>query len=395
MPPFPETDLSAFERHFGARPTLAVVAPGRVNLIGEHTDYHDGRVLPAAIERTVRVVARPRRDSRVELYSASFAALHRFDLSEPMPKDPPGWSRRAEGIVREVLAQLRCATGFQAFLDADLPLGGGLSSSAASMAALGTAAAHACGRSLEPLAFARTLQKAEHTFAGVRCGIMDQLAVLLGRQDRALLLDCRSLTTRQVALPPAWALVVLDTGVKHDLATSEYNRRQEECASGLAALRQHRPAIRALRDATPSDLEAVSHRLDPIALRRCRHVVAEDARVLEAVAALERADARALGSLFEASHQSLRDDYEVSCRELDAMVDAAQGAPGSLAARMTGGGFGGSTVNLVERAKAEAFAEAALAAYHRTTRRQGRAIITRAADGVRAFPLSQTVPGAA
>ncbi|HEY3449436.1 MAG TPA: galactokinase [Myxococcales bacterium] len=387
MPPVPDADLRSFEQRFGGGARLAVVAPGRVNLIGEHTDYHDGLVLPAAIERAVRVLARPRPDAIVELYSASFGTLHRFDLSQPMPADLPGWARRAEGIVREVLASADQAVGFQAFVDADLPLGGGLSSSAASMAALGTVAARANGRSLEPLAFARTLQQAEHTFAGVRCGIMDQLAVLLGKRDHALLLDCRSLETRHVALPPDWALVVLDTGVKHDLATSEYNRRQEECASGLSALRRHRPSIRALRDATEADLDAVAGELGPVAQRRCRHVVAEDARVLQAVEALARADAPALRSLFEASHQSLRDGYEVSCPELDAMVEAARGAPGCLAARMTGGGFGGSTVNLVERPRAAAFADAALAAYRRATGRDGRAIVTRAADGVRAFDL--------
>lgn len=386
MPPVPDADLRCFEQRFGAGPRLAVVAPGRVNLIGEHTDYHEGLVLPAAIERTVRVVARPRPDSVVELFSATFGQLHRFDLSQPMPGDLPGWARRAEGIVREVLGAGK-VSGFQAVVAADLPLGGGLSSSAASMAALGTAAARANGRALEPLAFARALQEAEHTFAGVRCGIMDPLAVLLGKRDHALLLDCRSLATRQVPLPPAWALVVLDTAVKHDLATSEYNRRQEECAEGLAVLRRHRPEIRTLRDATARDLEAVRGALSPVALRRCRHVVAEDARVLEAVEALGRADPEALRSLFAASHQSLHDDYEVSCPELDAMVQAAQRAPGFVAARMTGGGFGGSTVNLVDRARADAFAESALSAYRRATGGDGKAIVTAAADGARAFDL--------
>jgi galactokinase len=377
-----DCDIQAFEARFGkGGRRISVEAPGRVNLIGEHTDYHDGFVLPAAIDRKVRALGRARDDDRVVVHSATFNTEHTFRLAEPMQAQD-GWARRSEGIARRVLQVFKQPRGFEAWLDADLPVGGGLSSSAASMAALGTLAAKANELTPEPLAFARMLQKAEHDFAGVNCGIMDQLAVLLGWRGHALLLDCRSLESHHVALPERWALVVLDTGVKHDLASSEYNKRQEECAAVLEKLRAHRAAIRSLRDATTDDLEAVAAKCDPVGVRRCRHVLAENGRVHAAVEALGLADGKALGTLFAASHDSLRDDYQVSCKELDAMVEAARGAPGCVAARMTGGGFGGSTVNLVEREQTAAFTAAVLEGYQRRTGREGKALITGAADGV-------------
>ena len=361
-----------------------VIAPGRVNLVGEHTDTHDGLVLPAAIERYVAASGRRRDDDVVVVRSRTFSDEHRFELGAPMGS-PPGWARRAEGIVRRVLGTAR--TGLEALVDSDLPVGGGLSSSAASMAALGELAARLNGVTLERVAFARTLRQAEHDFAGVRCGLMDPLAILLGKRQHALLIDCRTISTELVALPEQWALVVLDTGVKHELANSAYNERLRECASVLEAVAQRHPGVRALRDVTPDVLEETRARVDATGLRRCRHVLTENARVVAASAALANADGPALSSLFAASHASLRDDYEVSCRELDAMVDAARTAPGCVAARMTGGGFGGSTVNLVDRHEVEAFVSAALERYLAATGRTGHAIVTAAADGLRSEEL--------
>ncbi|MGI5860933.1 MAG: galactokinase [Myxococcales bacterium] len=383
-----ETDRKAFERQFGSKGSVSfVAAPGRVNLIGEHTDYHDGFVLPAAIDRHVRVLGRARADATVRIYSETFQNTYELSLAGPMAPDSKGWARRAEGIIRTVLEGVEQPRGLDIWIDADLPVGGGLSSSAASMAAFGMLAARINGIELDRLAFARVLQQAEHRFAGVRCGIMDQLAVLLGKRDHALLLDCRSLETRHVALLAAWSLVVMDTGVRHDLATSEYNKRQIECADALRVIAKARPEAQTLRDVGAADIDAVASRIHPVGLRRCRHVIAENERVHRAVAALESADARAIGELFAASHRSLRDDYEVSCPELDALVEAAWSAPGCIGARMTGGGFGGSTVNLVLAEKTEAFVEAVREAYQRTMGRDAKAIVTTAAEGAIAGEL--------
>jgi galactokinase len=345
-------------------------------------DYHQGFVLPAAISQGVLVLGRPRRDSQVRLHSLTFQAGHGFDLTAPMGP-VSGWARRAEGILRSVLEGAGGGHGLDLLADADLPVGGGLSSSAASMAALGALAADLAGLTLEPRSFARTLQAAEHRFAGVNCGLMDQLAVLQGRQDHALLIDCRSLDLRPVPLPPAWSLVVLDSGVRHDLASSEYNRRQQECAAVLALIQARRPQVSSLRDAGPEDLDAVSGQADPTGLRRCRHVLAENQRVLQCLDALAAAEAPTVGRLFAASHTSLRDDYQVSCPELDALAEAAWQAPGCVAARMTGGGFGGSTVNLVQQGQEQDFVQTVTREYRRQTGREARALVTRAAQGLR------------
>jgi galactokinase len=357
------------------RRRVRVAAPGRVNLIGEHVDYHEGLVLPAAIDRFVVAEAVAREDDRVEIQSLALNAHHAFSLAQPFAGS--GWAARVEGIVRDVLANVSAPRGLELTLGGDLPPGSGLSSSAASMVAAGLSAARLNGVEPEPLELARTVQQAEHRYAGVHCGIMDPLAVLLGREGCALRIDCRTLQVEPVPLPKAWALVVLDTHVRHELASSEYNRRQQECAAALAEL-----GARSLRDVSASQLGRV---MDPLALKRCRHVVAELLRVDATVEALRREDRAAIGALFAASHASLRDDYEVSCRELDAMVEAARGASGFIAGRMTGGGFGGATVNFVERDAADRFISQALARYRAATGRDGSGLTVSA--GVGAQPV--------
>jgi len=380
-------DAAEFKSIYGESGKITwVAAPGRVNLIGEHTDYHEGFVLPAAIDRHVRILGRPRNDRIVRIFSATFKGSYKFSFDSPM-SDVKGWARRAEGIIRTVLEDVTDKHGIDIWMDADLSVGGGLSSSAASMAVLGTLAASLHGRKLENIAFAKTLQAAEHSFAGLKCGIMDQLAILLGKANCALLLDCRSLETRHVKLPSEWALVIMDTNVKHDLASSEYNKRQIECGAVLNAMRKRRAEIRSLRDVSFAELEAVRGECDPVGIKRCLHVLAENERVHKTVKALESADAGTIGELFAASHNSLRDDYSVSCRELDAMVEAAADAPGCIGSRMTGGGFGGSTVNLVHKDKAQAFAEHVSTKYLKATGVEGKAIIAVTSDGVVAGEL--------
>ncbi|MDX9722419.1 MAG: galactokinase [Myxococcota bacterium] len=355
---------SLFRHHFQAAAAFEGFAPGRVNLIGEHTDYHEGLVMPGAIARGIQMLGRGREDGVFRIRSTAFEEAHVFRLEEGM-SESAGWGRRAEGIVRlladELAGPLR---GMDLLLDADLPLGGGLSSSAASMAAIALALGQVNGLSFERRALARSMQQAEHRFAGVKCGLMDQLAVLLGQPNCALKLDCRTLEIEPVAMPEAWAVLVLDTSVRHDLASSQYNQRQLECARALTKMQNYRPEIKTLRDATWGDLERLQGSLDALAFARARHVIAENERVEQAAQAIKQRDARRVGELFAASHLSLRDDYAVSCEALDTLAEAAWAAPGCIGARMTGGGFGGCTVNLVEEAQVAAFLEQVQHRFH-------------------------------
>ena len=376
-----QRNLAQFEAHFGHSTEWSwAVAPGRVNLIGEHTDYHGGLVLPAAIDRHIRVLGRTRADQTVRVYSATFDSEHAFSLGAAMAARD-GWGRRAEGIVRTVLEPVEDTKGMDLWMTGDLPIGAGLSSSAASMAALGMLTAELHCIVLEPITFAKVLQDAEHRFAGLRCGIMDQLAVLLGERDRALLIDCRSLETSKIELPSAWSIVIADSGVHHELASSGYNQRRDESTEALRVLQKDRRSIRSLRDVCMADLEAASAELTSVGYRRCRHVIGENERVRSFAQALESADPTAAGELLAASHESLRDDYEVSCPEVDQLVADALGGPGCIGARMTGGGFGGSTVNLVERERGADFEAYLSAAYEKRTGQPCRIIVTSAADG--------------
>ncbi|GAB4293894.1 MAG: galactokinase [Myxococcota bacterium] len=380
-------DAERFKKQFGEAEELRwSAAPGRVNLIGEHTDYHEGFVLPVAINRYVRVVGRKRPDSSVNIYSATFKDTHSFSIKKPMGA-VSGWARRAEGIIRTALQNTKSPVGMDIYVDGDLPLGAGLSSSAASMAAFGRLAGDFNSVKLQTIPFALMLQETEHRFAGLNCGIMDQLAILLGKKGCALVLDCRSLNAKHIRLPKNWVIVILDTGVKHDLASSEYNKRQDECAAAVAGLKAKNPVIKSLRDVTEDELKKLKG-VNPMNLRRCRHVLSENERVRDAVSAILNGDERAVRELFLASHESLRNDYQVSCKELDAMVESALKAPGCIAARMTGGGFGGSTVNFVHRERAKRFANIALKEYRKRTGREGAAIIASSSDGLKSGTLT-------
>jgi len=380
-----EFSRDRFEDIFG-KGTLPVSTkvPGRVNLIGEHMDYNDGLVLPVAVNRYVHVTGRTRPDRRITIYSEAFEEQHRFTTDHEMNLSLSGWKRFAEGVIRTVLKSADERAGMDLLVENDLPVGGGLSSSAAFAAGLGTAAARLNGIELKPLEFARTLQKAEHEYAGVECGIMDQLVILLARIGSALLIDCRSLQIDHIPIPSDWTLVIMDTGVRHDLAFSEYSERRRQCAKITELYRRSEKKFTSLRDVSPHDLD----RLDKITsgtdvlLRRCRHVVTENLRVTEAAHALQASDEKRIDCLFRESHRSLRDDFEVTSAELDIMVETAWHAPGCIAARMTGGGFGGCTVNFVKRDMTEEFIDATLSGYRRKTGRNGTALKVTSIDGI-------------
>ena len=328
---------------------IVVRAPGRVNLIGEHTDYNDGFVLPAAIDLEIRISFEPTLDREVELRQAANGAIEMFDLADIGP--PRGtWLDYPAGVANELLRVDVTVAGLRGRIDSSLPVSAGLSSSAALELASAWALMAAANpeQSIDRLDLAQLCQRAENDYVGVSCGLMDQFAVSCGVAGHALLLDCRSLEHRAVPIPADIAMVIVDSGVARRLVASEYNTRRDECERGVAVLAASGAPVASLRDASLEMLDRARSELGEVVYRRCRHVVEENARVLAAVDALEAGDRSMLGELFAASHASLRDLYEVSAPELDCAVDIAQRTPGVIAARMTGAGFGGCTVNLVE-----------------------------------------------
>lgn len=343
-------------------------APGRVNLIGEHTDYNDGFVLPAAIDREVLMAVAPREGRTVTLHSLDFAnEVSTFSLDDITHDDAHPWSNYLRGVCVVLEAAGYPLHGAEIVFGGDVPIGSGLSSSAALEVATATAMLALAGHTVPGEEIARLCQRAENEFVGTRCGIMDMFISALGQAGHALLIDCRSLASRAIPIPPGAKLVIGDTGVRRKLVSSEYNTRREQCEAGVALLQPVLPGITALRDVTPEQLETHKHLLPADVYQRCRHVVTEDARVLDAVAAMEQGDLVRLGQLLNASHDSLRDDYEVSCPELNAMVDIARAQPGVYGARMTGAGFGGCTVSLVAEHDADAFVAAVASAYQAAT----------------------------
>jgi galactokinase len=346
---------------------IEVRAPGRVNLIGEHTDYNDGFVMPAAIGYYTHVRARRRDDRIVTVRSDRFPEPAAFQLDR-LPRTRRGdWADYARGILIELAAGGIALRGADVLVTATLPLGAGLSSSASFEIALALAMLAAAEASMESTEIARLAQCAEHEHVGIRSGIMDQFAVLRSHAHHAMLLDTRTLEVELVPVPERAAIVVANTMVKHALAASEYNARRAECEAGVRILQQTLPRIRALRDVTLEMLEQHEADLPAVVYRRCRHVVTEDARAGEAANALRAGNLAALGSLLNASHESLKNDYEVSCPELDRMVEIARTIEGVYGARMTGGGFGGCTVNLVAADRAAAFARRLARAYRTQT----------------------------
>ncbi len=358
-------------------------APGRVNLIGEHTDYNDGFVLPVAIELSTRVAFAPLAGSELVVRSTAFEGDEaRLALGTREPRRGH-WSDYVAGLLRTLEAESVPVPPAGLLLDSDVPLGGGLSSSASLGVSVARALLALAGVSRSREDVARLCQRAENDFVGTQCGIMDPFISCFGRAGHALLLDCRSLETSWVPIPPAIEIVILHSGVRHALADGGYNERRAECEAAVEALRRSDASVRSLRDVDEEKLGSIRAALEDIPYRRARHVVGENARVRAFEAALRRADLDEVGRLLAASHQSLRDDFEVSCAELDLLVDLATRAPGVIGARMTGGGFGGCTVNLVRAGTGPQFASSVVASYARETGRESACWITGAAAGAR------------
>lgn len=337
----------AFSARFGTTPRLIVRAPGRVNLIGEHTDYNEGFVFPIAIDRATYVAGRARPDTTIRAYTAQFDQEDSFSFKRIERHQTMAWSNYVRGVLKGMLARDLPLTGADLWIDSDVPLGSGLSSSAALEISVGYAIQLLNNFNLLGEELALLAQGAENSFVGVQCGIMDQLISALGRAGHALLIDCRDLTYRPVPIPPDVRVVICDSGVRHNLGTSEYNERRAACNEAVRLLKARLPRISALRDISAIDLAVNAHLLPPEILKRARHVVNENQRTLDAAAALERGDLAGFGLLMIESHASMRDDYEISVPEIDLLVELACAVPGCYGSRLTGGGFGGSTVSLV------------------------------------------------
>lgn len=342
----PELVRQRFKERYGGQPRL-FWAPGRVNLIGEHTDYSGGFVLPMAIERGTCVAGRVRDDRQIRILSLGLQDMREIDLNSPPQRRRGIWIDYAEGVARTLVAQGYPIRGADLAVHGDVPVGAGLSSSASLEISIGLALLSLSGIVVEPMALALAGQAAEHDYVGTRCGIMDQAVAAVAREGHAILLDCRSLERTFVPMNSSRAAVVIcDSRVKHALASSEYNARRAECERATAILRDVLPGIGALRDVSVEEFLEFEDVLPDTLRRRTRHVVTENARTLAAAGALLRDDFEEAGRLMLASHRSLRDDYEVSVPELDVLVEAASSVPGVFGARLTGGGFGGCTVNL-------------------------------------------------
>ncbi len=370
----------SFRQLFGQPPRL-FRAPGRVNLIGEHTDYNDGFVMPAAIELYCQVAIAGREDRRLAIRSENLQETAEVDLDQSQPQRRKRWSDYVQGVAVVLEQSGYRLRGANLLIHSEVPIGSGLSSSAAVEVAGGLALLANSGVELNRLDLARLCQRAENEFVGARCGIMDQFTACFGQAKHALLLDCRSLEYRPLPLPAGVELVICDSGVRHELAGGEYNARRAQCEAGVRALARHQPGVRALRDATLEDLERNRSELGEVIYRRCRHVVTENARALQAAAALERGDLREFGRLMGESHRSLRFDYEVSCPELDLLVDLAGNQKGVYGARLTGAGFGGCTINLVEAAQVEAVRHSVSRSYQEATGRMAGIYVSEAASG--------------
>ena len=352
-----------------------------MNLIGEHTDYNDGFVMPAALDFSTWVRLAPLEQHRLQIYSENFNEEVDVDLDDANLAARGHWSDYPIGVAVTLERAGYRLRGASLRIRGDVPIGSGLSSSAAIEVATACALAANSGLKIDSRELALLCQRAENEFVGARVGIMDQFVSLFGQAQHALLLDCRSLEFRLLPLPDNVRLIICNTMVKHELASSAYNERRAQCEEGVRVLSEFYPNVKALRDVTIEQLEEHRSELSEVVYRRCRHVITENARVLAAGEALEQGDLNRFGKLMAESHLSLRDDYEVSSDELDLMVELAQPIEGVYGARMTGGGFGGCTVNLVRAENVEEFRARVAEGYEQVTKIKPEIYITTAADG--------------
>jgi galactokinase len=371
-----------FTGMFGGQPAI-FSAPGRVNLIGEHTDYNDGFVMPSAIGLRTRVAISRSPERKLRIHSQDFPQSYEFDFDH-LPRQATGaWCDYVLGIAVALQQAGLAPDGANLFVQSEIPIGAGLSSSAAIEVASALALLSLSGGTLPLPEVARLCQQTENTFIGARVGIMDQFVSCLGKEGHALLLDCRSLDFEFIPIPDHVRMVICNTMVKHQHAGGEYNRRREECEEGVRILSRWYPAIRALRDLSVDQLAQHRQDIPETIYKRCRHVVEENQRVRDGAGCLRAANLKGFGELMRESHRSLRDLYEVSCPELDVMVEVAEGLPGYYGGRMTGGGFGGCTLNLVEADHALAFAEQVSNRYQKAVGIKPAIYVCSAAEGAR------------
>ena len=372
---------TAFQRHFGYAPLL-VRAPGRVNLIGEHTDYNGGFVLPAAIDKEIYFAVGLNNGPEARLYSYDKDDHYSVPLDQVAPSQHL-WANYLLGVVAQFQQRGLAVPGFDCVFGGNIPIGAGMSSSAAVECGLAFALNELLHAGLDRMTLAHMGQTAEHEYAGVRSGLMDQFASLFGRAGHVVRLDCRSLEYEYLPFNAEdYHLVLCNSGVKHALASSEYNTRRRECELGVALLQRYYPEVHTLRDATAAQLDRHREELGEVVYRRCQYVVQENRRVEKTCQALLAGDMTTVGEQMYASHAGLRDQYEVSCRELDVLVQIAKTAPGVLGARMMGGGFGGCTINLVAVEQVAAFVQQATAEYHRILARPLETYTTTIVAGV-------------
>jgi galactokinase len=372
-----------FAKTYGQQPRWVAAAPGRVNVIGEHTDYNDGFVLPMAIDRYTVIAAAPASNGskNIELRSTAGEGVATIDLSQALKPGPKGsWFNYPLGVIAGFVARKNVPAGFQALVHSTVPLGGGLSSSAALEVGTATLLEAITGKKLDPVEKALLCQKAEHDFAGMPCGIMDQFISVMGKEDHLLLLDCRSCKPELVPMTDASvALLITNTNVKHELTGGGYAKRRAQCEEAAKVL-----GVKSLRDADAEMLERSKGKLDPVVYRRARHVIGEIERTVHAAEGVRSSNWPTVGQLMYASHFSLKDDYEVSCAELDVLVDISQSIGnkgGVFGARMTGGGFGGCTVALVQADKVKAISDHVAAEYEKRTKIKPTLFVSRPAAG--------------
>ena len=355
--------ISAYGSYFAEIPHYFVTAPGRVNLIGEHTDYNDGFVLPIAIDRRTYATARPMYGDLVKAMSVGFDEMEEFHIREELKKRDR-WVDYLMGVVDEMKKDSYDLNGFWVLFRSDVPIGSGLSSSAALEVASGLLIASLFEHEINRLELAKIARRAEQNFVGVNCGIMDQMATLLCTEDNALFIDCRDQSYTQVPVAFSDAgFMVVDTKVKRELDNSAYNERRKQCEAAVKAVAKKKKGVTALRDAVLKDLDGIAGDVDDVIIKRARHIISENDRVQKAVSMLEAKDAEGFGGLMYESHKSLKHDYQVSCDELDRVVEIAQDTDGVLGARMTGGGFGGCVVALVKKGSEQTFADQIAAAF--------------------------------
>jgi galactokinase len=375
-----------FAYRFGRVPTVSR-APGRVNLIGEHTDYNDGFVMPAALEFATLTAASQRPDRRLRVYSMIMDETCEFDLDSPPPGPTGEWSDYILGVARMLESSGRNLSGADLIVWSDVPIGAGLSSSAALEVSCAHALLTESGLPFDPIEIAQLCQRAENDFVGMRCGVMDQYISCCGVAGHALLIDCRSLESRNVAIAPDLRLLIANSRVRHQHAGGEYNLRREACEEGVRLLSRYLGPIQALRDVTPKQLEAKRRKLPDLIYRRCRHIVTENARVLEAERALEAGDFVACGRAMNASHVSMRDDFEITCPEVDMLAGLAQTVKGVYGSRMTGGGFGGCTISLIEASAVEKASQMLTDGYRIGMGRDVDIYVCTPSDGAQLIPV--------